>query len=195
MRERLTALFQSATARIAPAVAQVQPYAARAGAIAGQTGATIARTARTAARMSRTGLDRSLALIERTLLSPKGRERLHASSVFALIFAFGVMSVDMLITGGPELISSARAATAESPRVDLIASSSLPRDGAVQLASAEVSGPAVIPEERVAQREPQAVRLLRPTATEVPELVDAAAPTKAEPEVPAAPTERIKAEA
>ncbi|MBX9747018.1 MAG: hypothetical protein K2X34_08960 [Hyphomonadaceae bacterium] len=152
------------------------------------------RAARIAGHGLKVALDRTLVLVEGALLSPKGRERLHATSVFALILAFGVASVDMLVTGGPELISSARAATAESPRVDLIAATSQPRDGEVQLAAAS-SGAAVIPEERVAQIEPQAPRPAFRPAVNVPDLADAVEPSKAEPETRDVPSPRIKADA
>lgn len=95
------------------------------------------RAGRWTAVVTRRGLVTTLRAMERPLLSPKGREWVHATSVFALIFAFAVSSVDMLITGGPELIGSARAASPPSARIDLIAATSLPRDGTIQLAAVE----------------------------------------------------------
>jgi hypothetical protein len=56
-------------------------------------------------------LVRVLLAMETTLLDPAGRERVHATSVFALIFAFAVTSVDFLVTGGPEWSADAYAAT------------------------------------------------------------------------------------
>ena len=52
----------------------------------------------------------ALERIEAVLLSPTGRERVHASATFALILLFAVTSIDVLITGGPEFGAPARAA-------------------------------------------------------------------------------------
>lgn len=52
----------------------------------------------------------TLVAVERTLLSHSGRERTQAFAVWTLILAFGVTSVDFLLTGGPEFSQGARAA-------------------------------------------------------------------------------------
>jgi hypothetical protein len=62
-------------------------------------------------RAVRSGLRRGLEPIETVLLSPSGRERIHAATTFALIFLFAVSSVDFLIAGGAEFGAPARAAT------------------------------------------------------------------------------------
>lgn len=54
-----------------------------------------------------------LARLETVLLSPSGRERIHATTTFALIFMLAVTSVDFLI-GGAEFGSPARAAQPRS---------------------------------------------------------------------------------
>ena len=59
----------------------------------------------------RSGLLRGLEPFETVLLSPSGRERVHATATFALIFLFAVSSVDFLIAGGAEFGAPARAAT------------------------------------------------------------------------------------
>jgi hypothetical protein len=57
--------------------------------------------------------------VETVLLSPSGRERIHATATFALIFLFAVSSVDFLIAGGAEFGAPTRAAprqiVAEAP--------------------------------------------------------------------------------
>jgi hypothetical protein len=68
------------------------------------------RAAVAARRSVRSGLLRALEPIETVLLSPSGRERIHASATFALIFLFAVSSVDFLIAGGAEFGAPARAA-------------------------------------------------------------------------------------
>jgi len=128
----------------------------------------------------------TLVRVENVLLSPNGRERVHAVSVFALIFAFGLYSVDMLIAGGPELIPSARASTVDSGRVDLIAGrSSQQGDVAVQLARVEPTGTAIEPEREAAQIRTVRFATAAPVtseATTAGELLDAAAePLKAAP--------------
>jgi hypothetical protein len=64
----------------------------------------------TASRSLKAWAFRTLAPVEAVLLSASGRERIHASATFALIFLFAVTSVDFLINGGPEFGSPARAA-------------------------------------------------------------------------------------
>ncbi len=58
------------------------------------------RIANVTGRTLKRGADASLGVVERVLLSRSGRERVHASATFALIFAFAVSSVDFLLTGG-----------------------------------------------------------------------------------------------
>lgn len=145
MRERLAAFTQGLSARVGPLAARTRSVVgpvwttlARWSGIAWRTSVRVARaTAAFTARM----LAATLLAIETTLLSPRGRERVHAMSVFALIFAFAVTSVDMLVTGGPDVISSAQAASAPSSRVDLIASTSLrgSDNAAVELASLDTA--------------------------------------------------------
>ncbi len=62
--------------------------------------------------------------VERVLLSPFHRERIYATTTFALIFLFAVTSVDFLISGGPEFGAPARAVT--EPRVVYAASDEAP---------------------------------------------------------------------
>ena len=62
-------------------------------------------------RVVRSGLRRALEPIETVLLSPSGRERIHAATTFAFIFLFAISSVDFLIAGGAEFGAPARAAT------------------------------------------------------------------------------------
>jgi hypothetical protein len=110
----------------------------------------LVRAARWTRAFARRALLATLSTIEGALLSAKGRERVHAVSVFALIFAFAVSSVDLLIAGGPELVSSARAATMNAPRMDLIAATSSGRSAEqIELAMLDETA-AAAPEEVVA---------------------------------------------
>jgi hypothetical protein len=68
------------------------------------------RAAAVTRRAVRSGLQRGLEPIEAALLSPAGRDRIHAAATFALIFLFAVSSVDFLIAGGAEFGAPARAA-------------------------------------------------------------------------------------
>lgn len=68
---------------------------------------TIAPPLHSAVRAVRSGIRAGLAPIERTLLSAAGRERIHAVTVFTLIFAFAVTSIDFLVTGGPDFSGGA----------------------------------------------------------------------------------------
>lgn len=70
----------------------------------------IQRTALASRRTVRTSLRRGLEPLEAVLLSPSGRERIHATATFALIFLFAVSAVDFLIAGGAEFGTPARAA-------------------------------------------------------------------------------------
>jgi hypothetical protein len=67
------------------------------------------RAAVVATRALRSGLLGALQPVETVLLSPSGRERIHAAATFALIFLFAVSSVDFLIAGGAEFGAPARA--------------------------------------------------------------------------------------
>lgn len=196
MRERLVLLTQQLSTRLAPVAARLEPRLARVNAAARRAGAWLARALRSAIVGAKFALDRTLVLVERALLSPRWRERLHASSVFALIFAFGVASVDMLIAGGPELIASARAATAHAPRVDLIAATTGGGAEIVQMAALEFrDADTVVPEERAAAIRPTALRPEAQPLAALPDLADTpTAPIKAEPEVRDIPDPRIKAE-
>ena len=102
MLER-SATLQSLTARLRAYRAAVAPHAARAWAL---TKLVAGKTARVSKRIFLATLE----VIEKTLLSHSGRERTQAVAVFTLIFAFGVTSIDFLLTGGPELSQGARAA-------------------------------------------------------------------------------------
>jgi hypothetical protein len=77
-------------------------------------------------RAVRSGLRGGLEPFENVLLSPSGRERVHATATFALIFLFAVSSVDFLIAGGAEFGAPARAA----PRQILVQSAPQTRDRA-----------------------------------------------------------------
>jgi hypothetical protein len=61
-------------------------------------------------RVLRAGFLATLEALETVLLSPVGRERVHATATFSLIFLFAVTSIDFLITGGAEFAAPARAA-------------------------------------------------------------------------------------
>ena len=63
-----------------------------------------------ARRAVRSGLRSTLLPVETVLLSPSGRDRIHAAATFALIFLFAVSSVDFLIAGGGEFGTPARTA-------------------------------------------------------------------------------------
>lgn len=81
-----------------------------------------------------------LGSVEAVLLSPAGRERVHASATFALIFLFAVTSVDFLLSGGPEFGAPARAA--QPQRVLHAVVQAAPTEVA---AAAEQSAPAPAP--------------------------------------------------
>jgi hypothetical protein len=193
MREQLTALSQSvstqaraAVARLAPVIARVSPVIdrARTTGSAGWTGVKqrVAPALRWTGRQSKRAAIGTLLTVENVLLSPKGRDRVHAVTVFALIFGFAVLSVDMIVTGGPELIPSAQASAMGAPRVDLIASASTSDGEAVQLAEADVTAPAVEPERNTHLRQVALTSAAPPRdAAPVAELLDAAEPLKAAP--------------
>lgn len=192
MREQLTAISQSvstqacaAVARLAPVIARVSPVIerARTSGSAGWTGVRqrVAPALRWTGRQSKRAAIGTLLTVENVLLSPKGRDRVHAVTVFALIFGFAVLSVDMIVTGGPELIQSAQASSMGAPRVDLIASAST-SDGAVQLAEADVPAPTIEPERNSHLRQVALTAAAPPRdAAPVAELLDAAEPLKAAP--------------
>jgi hypothetical protein len=193
MREQLTAIGQSvstqaraAVARLAPAIARVSPVIerARTAGSAGWTGVKqrVVPALRWTGRQSKRAAIGTLLTVENVLLSPNGRDRVHAVTVFALIFGFAVMSVDMIITGGPELIPSAQASSMGAPRVDLIASASTSDGAALQLAEADVSAPAVEPERNTHLRQVSLTSAAPPrAAAPVADLLDAAEPLKAAP--------------
>jgi hypothetical protein len=100
---RLRAYRTKAAPHVAKGVATARLWSGRSWAFA-------KLAARKAAALSKRALIATLTVIEKILLSHSGRERTHAIAVFTLIFAFGVTSVDYLLTGGPELSQGARAA-------------------------------------------------------------------------------------
>lgn len=193
MREQLTAIGQSvstqaraAVARLAPVMGRVSPVIerARTAGSAGWTGVKqrVAPALRWTGRQSKRAAIGTLLTVENVLLSPNGRDRVHAVTVFALIFGFAVMSVDMIITGGPELIPSAQASSMGAPRVDLIASASTSDGAALQLAEADVSAPAVEPERNTHLLQVSLTSAAPPrAAAPVADLLDAAEPLKAAP--------------
>ena len=75
-----------------------------------RTWAQTKTAARVTAKVTKSATISALVAAERTLLSHSGRERTQAFAVWALILAFGVTSVDFLLTGGPEFSQGARAA-------------------------------------------------------------------------------------
>lgn len=92
--------------------ARYEPVVRHAYAVADQSvRRAITVTCRTLRRWTLAFLER----VEAVLLSPAGRERVHAISTFALIFAFAITSVDFLIAGGGEFGSPARAARPQAP--------------------------------------------------------------------------------
>ncbi|QGZ95719.1 hypothetical protein [Terricaulis silvestris] len=113
MLER-SATLQSRIQQLRPYAAAAKAHAARGWAWTKRWSAWAWATAKVLARRAfilfKRALVATLGVIERTLLSERGRERVHATAVFTLIFAFGVTSVDYLLTGGPELSQGARAA-------------------------------------------------------------------------------------
>jgi hypothetical protein len=113
MLER-SATLQSRIQQLRPYAAAAKAHAVRGWAWTKRWSAWAWATAKVLARrafiLSKRALVATLGVIERTLLSERGRERVHATAVFTLIFAFGVTSVDYLLTGGPELSQGARAA-------------------------------------------------------------------------------------
>jgi len=181
MRERLAAFTQELSARMGPLAARARSASARAWAAVvrwgGVAGRETWRAAKAFAAFSMRVAAAILLAIETTLLSARGRERVHAMSVFALIFAFAVTSVDMLVTGGPDIIASASAASAPTPRVDLIAATSerSDADAAIALASLDTSdGPVDV--NLVEAAAPLAITpaaLPARQASPVPELLDA----------------------
>lgn len=82
---------------------------------AGRTWSKANAAARKSGKVAKGATNSVLVSLERTLLSHSGRERTQAFAVWALILAFGVTSVDFLITGGPEFSQGARAAPYVAP--------------------------------------------------------------------------------
>ncbi len=190
MREQLTQVGRQISERTHALIARARPGIDHVGSWVALHGGRAWRAGVRAntwsVRHAKRGVVASLQGVENTLLNPRGRERVHAVSVFALIFAFGLYSVDMLIAGGPELIPSAQAATAHAPRVDLIAPATL-RDGErIALAQADLPVLASEPERAVGLRQMQlAVADAPRDAAPVADLLDAAAePIKASPAAP-----------
>lgn len=114
MAERFASI-QTALQRVQPYAVAAREHSARAWAITKRWSAKAWAASKVlvgkAHRVSKRALIATLTVLEKVLLSPSGRERVHATAVFTLIFAFGVTSVDYLLSGGPEFSpSSARAA-------------------------------------------------------------------------------------
>lgn len=187
MREQLTRVGRQISertnalvARARPGIEQARTWVALHGGRAWRAGV---RAKRWGVGHAKRGVVASLQSVENTMLSPRGRERVHAASVFALIFAFGLYSVDMLIAGGPELIPSAQASTSHAPRVDLIAATTMGGVEDMALAQAGAPAPAIEPELAASLRP---VRLATADtvrdAAPVADLIDAATePVKASP--------------
>lgn len=191
MREQLTQVGQQISQRTHALIARARPWIEQARSWVALHGGRALRAGvranRWGVRHAKRGVVASLQGVENTMLSPRGRERVHAFSVFALIFAFGLYSLDMLIAGGPELIPSAQASTANPARVDLIAASTT-RDGEpVALAEADTPAPTIEPERAAS------LRPVRLAAADVPRdaapiagLIDGPPPVKTAPTAPSA---------
>jgi hypothetical protein len=193
MLER-SATLQSLAARLRAYRTAAAPHAARAWTAtklwSARAWAFAKLAVRTAAALSKRAFIAALILIEKTLLSHSGRERTQAVAVFTLIFAFGVTSVDYLLTGGPELSPGARAApyaahtnliAARSPRADMELAFAAPVETTVE--------DGVIEEATVTPLSARAP---------APDLADAAEPPKPEierPETPATERTKVKADA
>lgn len=115
----------------------------------------------------------TLVAVERTLLSHSGRERTQAFAVWTLILAFGVTSVDFLLTGGPEFSQGARAAPYVSHASLISPRTPLPPSELAFAAPIEVT---TVSEDFVDQA------TITPTIahTDAAQLIDAANPPKAE---------------
>ena len=190
MREQLTQVGRQISqrthaliARARPGIEQARTWVALHGGRAWRAGV---RANNWSVRHAKRGVVASLQTVENTMLNPRSRERVHAASVFALIFAFGLYSVDMLIAGGPELIPSAQASTSHAPRVDLIAATTMGGVEEIALAEADTAAPAIEPELAAS------IRPVRLAAADVPrdaapvaDLIDVAVePVKASPAAP-----------
>jgi hypothetical protein len=110
MRKHLSAL----RARYEPAASRAFNAAGHVFSLA--TRATVRALAVTGSALRRAALA-VLEAIETVLLSPAGRERIHAIATFSLIFLFAVASVDFLISGGPEFGAPAREAQPQPQRM------------------------------------------------------------------------------
>jgi hypothetical protein len=119
------------------------------------------------------GLADALSPFEAVLLSGPARERMHASAVFALIFAFGFTSVDFLLSGGFDLNSR--------PAARQIAYQSLISDR-VELAALPAED--VIAPETIRRRAPRATVTQTAYEPETVEPVIAEPPKSPEPELP-----------
>lgn len=187
MLER-SAPLQSLTARFSAYRTAAAPHVARAWATtkrrSAQGWAFAKRVASKIAVLSKRALVATLSVIEKTLLSPVGRERVHATAVFTLIFAFGVTSVDFLLTGGPELSPGARAAPYVA-QANLISARSPQPMGELAFAA---------PIETAVQDGVIEDATVTPLSARAPEVIAAqATPAKAEVERPATPSEPAKA--
>lgn len=200
MREQLTAISKSVSTQVRGAMSRVAPMIERtrsaSSAALSAVSQRVAQALRWTSRQSKRAAIGTLLTVENVLLSPNGRDRVHAVTVFSLIFGFAVMSVDMIVTGGPELIPSAQASSMGAPRVDLIASASTSDGEAVQLAEADVPAPAVEPEQNSHLRQ-VALRAAAPPrdAAPVADLLDAAEPLKAAPATREGAEAPVKADA
>lgn len=198
MREYLITMGRSCSNQARAAWGSVALAMERARSVsAGATSAAMSHITpalRWTGRQSKRAAIGTLVSVENVLLSPRGRDRVHAVSVFALIFGFAVLSVDMIITGGPELVPSAQAASAGGARINLIAATTQGGAEPIEFAQAEPPTTAREPE---ANSDVRAVRLasVEPpsVAGAMPDLLDAAEPIKAEPAPPADHQQPIKA--
>jgi hypothetical protein len=195
MREHLTMMRQTISTQARAAFSRVSPALERVRTASAGATATAMRHVTPALRwtghQSKRAALGALMSVENVLLSAKGRERVHAASVFALIFGFAILSVDTILTGGPEFIPSAQASSMGTPRVDLIAATTNGGE-VVQLAVADVLAPAVEPERSANLRPVRLAAAEAPAPTAAPDLLDAT-PAKDDP-TPADNTEaRVKA--
>jgi len=129
-------------------------------------------------RAMRKGAVAVLAPVESALLSASGRERIHATATFALIFLFAVTSVDFLINGGPEFGAPARAAPS-TPAIQAASSSSPSVDRAVTEEAAP-SRPAVLSPRLASTAEASVVPVSQsfdPLSSEAMRLEESSAPS------------------
>lgn len=157
-------------------------------------------------RTLKRGTNAVLGGLEAVLLSPSGRERVHAVSTFALIFMFAVTSVDFLIGGGPDFGTPAQAAPRPQlvrvePGSALAQAAPAPRTEEfipteVSATFADATGASVIPVSQSfapARRSPSASST--PASAEPDVLADAPAPDAAVTEEAPRKHQRVKGEA